>query len=118
MGSGSNNQPFQTFADYNNWIQRAIAFPALADSAIVYFKKGISANKVLPKAIVIKMIPQMQAMVTDSATKSLFYEPIWLMSGNFTDADKKKLAEAYTALIMQQIIPAYQKLALFLKTVY
>jgi len=118
MGGGTGNQPFKTPADYDNWLQRAAAFSSWTDSAIVYFKKGIAINYVLPKAAVVKMIPQMQAMVTDSAVKSLFYEPIKLMPSNFSDSDKHRLTAAYINLINKQIVPSYKKLALFLQTEY
>ena len=52
------------------------AFSAWTDSAIVYFKKGIESNYVLPATLVKKMIPQMEAMVVTDATKSLFYGPV------------------------------------------
>src|SRR5262245_7110825 len=54
LGSGTGSQPFKTVADYNNWLNRASNFPAWADSAIVYFKKGIAEGYVLPKALVVK----------------------------------------------------------------
>jgi uncharacterized protein (DUF885 family) len=117
MGGGT-YQPFRTPNDYDNWLQRVTAFSPWTDSAIVYFKKGIAINYVLPKAAVVKMIPQMQAMVTDSATKSLFYWPIKSMPSNFSETDKKRLTIAYINLINQQIVPSYKKLALFLKTEY
>ena len=111
MGGGTGNQPFKTVQDYDNWLKRATAFSAWTDSAIVYFKKGMAANYVLPKALVVKMIPQMQAMVTDSATKSLFYEPIKLMPASFSEADKSRLTAAYIDLIQQHIVPSYKHLA-------
>jgi len=118
MGSGTGNQPFKTVADYDNWLQRAGAFPAWADSAIVYFKKGMAANFVLPQAAVIKMIPQMEAMMSGTANKSLFYGPVTLMPSTFPDADKKRLTGAYIDLIEKDILPTYKKLGLFLQTVY
>ncbi len=118
MGTGSGNQPFKTVADYDNWLQRATAFSAWADSAIVYFKKGMEANYVLPKTIVVKMIPQMTAMLTDSASKSLFYEPIKIMPASFSTADKDRLTAAYSKLIVEQIIPSYKKLGAFLQIAY
>jgi len=118
MGSGTGIQPFKTVVDYENWIQRATAFSSWTDSAIVYFKKGMALNIVLPKAAVLKMIPQMKAMVTDSATKSLFYEPVKLMPANFSEADRKRLTSAYINLINEQIVPSYRKLAAFLQTDY
>jgi len=118
MGGGTGNQPFKTPTDYDNWLQRAAAFSSWTDSAIVYFKKGIALNYILPKAAVVKMIPQMQAMVTDSAVKSLFYEPIKLIPANFSETDKKRITIAYINLINKQIVPSYKKLALFLQTDY
>ena len=91
MGSGEGNQPFKTVQDYDNWLARAGAFPAWADSSIEYFKKGMATNFVLPKALVIKMIPQMQALVVKDATKSLFYGPISKLPTTFSDADKKTI---------------------------
>ncbi|MEO8768768.1 MAG: DUF885 domain-containing protein [Ferruginibacter sp.] len=118
MGSGTGNQPFNTVKDYDNWLQRVAAFSVWTDSAIVYFNKGIAANYTLPKAIVIKMIPQMQALVTDSATKSLFYEPIKLMPSTFSDDDKKRLKVAYIEMINKKIVPSYKKLAVYLEKEY
>jgi uncharacterized protein (DUF885 family) len=118
MGGGTGNQPFKTLMDYDNWLQRAAAFSSWTDSAIVYFKKGIAINYVLPKAAVVKMIPQMQAMVTDSASNSLFYEPIKLMPSNFSKPDRDRLTTSYINLINEQIVPSYKKLAEFLKTDY
>lgn len=118
MGSGEGNQPFKTVQDYDNWITRASVFPAWSDSAIEYFKKGMAANFVLPKTLVIKMIPQMQAMVVLDATKSLFYGPINKLPSTFSEADKKRLTDRYVTLINTQLVPSYKKLAAFLQTEY
>lgn len=117
MGGGT-YQPFRTPKDYDNWLQRATAFSSWTDSAIVYFKKGMAANYVLPKAAVVKMIPQMQAMVTDSAVKSLFYGPIKSMPANFSETDRNRLTSAFINVINQQIVPSYKKLSVFLQTEY
>lgn len=118
MGSGEGNQPFKTIKDYDDWIKRATAFSAWTDSAIVYFKKGMETGFVLPKSIVVKMVPQMQAMVTDSAQSSLFYGPVTKMPADFSDADKQRLTTAYIKLINEQIVPSYKKLAVFLNDEY
>ena len=118
FGSGEGAQPFKTVKDYDNWLQRATAFSAWGDSAIVYFKKGIAANYVLPKTLVVKMIPQMTDLVITDATKHLFYGPITKLPATFSEADKKRLTEAYSKLITEQIVPTYKKLGEFLKNEY
>lgn len=118
FGSGKVIQPFKTVKDYNDWIKRATAFSSWADSAIIYFKKGIAEGIVLPKALVEKMIPQMNSFVTADATKSLFYGPITNLPDSFSDAEKVQLTNAYVRLINEQLVPTYKKLRDFLQTEY
>ncbi|MDB5190905.1 MAG: hypothetical protein JWQ96_468 [Segetibacter sp.] len=118
LGSGDGNQPFKTVKDYENWLARAGRFAAWSDSAIVYFRKGMETKAVLPKSLVEKMIPQMQAMVTDDPTKSLFYQPMSKFPAGFAEADKNRLTESYKSLISQQLVPSYKKLGAFLQTEY
>lgn len=118
LGSGSGAQPFKTVEDYNNWEKRATKFSAWADSAIVYFKKGIDINFVLPKSLVLKMIPQMQNMVVTDVTKSLFYTPINNFPNSFSEQEKKSLTNHYVALINNYLIPGYKKLGDFLQNEY
>jgi len=118
FGSGSSLQPFKTVKDYRDWQKRATAFSAWADSAIIYFRRGIAANIVLPEALVIKMIPQMEAMIVSDPTKSLFYGPINKLPNSFSVAEKKLITGEYEKLITEQLIPAYKRLAGFLKNEY
>jgi uncharacterized protein (DUF885 family) len=118
LGSGTGNQPFKTVKDYDDWLSRAARFSVWADSSIAYFRKGIAANYVLPKALVVKMIPQMEAMQTTDATKSLYYGPVQKFPDGINDADKKRLTAAFTKLINEQLVPSYKKLGDFLKNEY
>jgi uncharacterized protein (DUF885 family) len=118
QGSGDGSQPFKTVKDYDNWLNRASQFSAWADSAIVYFRRGIEANVILPQALVKKMIPQMDAMVVNDATKSLFYGPVTKMPQSFGDSDRKRLTTAFVQLINQNIVPSYKKLGDFLRNDY
>lgn len=118
LGSGAGNQPFKTVKDYDDWVKRGAEFAVWSDSAIIYFKKGINAQFVLPKAIVEKMIPQMDAMPTADVQKSIFYTPVTNIPASFSDADKKRITEEYIRLIKEQLEPAYKKLSVFLKETY
>lgn len=118
LGSGESSQPFKTVTDYNNWLSRAKNFAAWSDSAIVYFKKGMDSSIVLPKVLVVKMIPQMQDLATTDTAKSVFYGPIKNMPTSFSAAQKDSLRLAYSTTINRYIIPSYKKLAAFLQTEY
>lgn len=117
-GAGTGAQPFKTIKDYDDWLKRLNAFSVWADTAIANFNKGVKAGVVLPKALVVKMIPQMQAMLVNDPTKSLFYGPVNLFPKNFSDADKKRLTDAYKKEIVEVIVPTYRKLGDYLQHDY
>jgi len=118
MGSGEGIAPFNTVKDYENWLARMKAFSVWTDSAILYFRKGIFDNYVLPKTLVIKMIPQMNAMVTADVKSNLFYGPVNKFPADFSDTTKKRLTAEYAEAIQQYIIPSYRKMGDFLKNEY
>ncbi len=118
LGSGSVIQPFKTVTDYDNWLKRVAVFPAYVDSAIVYFKKGMADGNLLPRAVVVKMIPQMQSMAAEDPKQSLFYGPVNLLPAGFAETEKQRLTNAYTKAINEQITPSFKKLGDFLQNEY
>lgn len=118
LGSGEGSQPFKTVKDYDDWLKRVSAFTVWGDTAIAEFRKGVVTGRVLPKSLVVKMIPQMTDLVVSDPTKSLFYGPIKKLPASFSAADKDRLTASYKKAISEQIVPTYQKLGTFLKTEY
>lgn len=118
LGNGTGAQPFKSVQDYDNWIKRVSVFPAYADSAIFYFRRGIKQNMVLPRSLVVKMIPQLNAHVVNEVQKSVFYGPINKFPADISEADKKRLIDAYTSLINDQLVPAYTRLRDFMQNEY
>ncbi|HVF82138.1 MAG TPA: DUF885 family protein, partial [Flavisolibacter sp.] len=106
-GSGTVVQPFKTVKDYEDWISRAQVFSAWTDSAILYFKRGMEQGIVLPKQLVVKMIPQVEAFVVDDPTKSVFYGPIKNLPATFSDTAKQRLIQSYQKLITETLVPSY-----------
>jgi len=118
LGSGESFQPFKTEKDYNNWISRMKQFSVWCDSAIAQFNKGIAHQYVLPKTLVIKMIPQMEAMTVSDSSKNIFFGPVKKFPSDFNDSLKRSLVKKYTQAIDSFIIPSYQKFTLFFKNKY
>ena len=118
LGSGSVIQPFATVKDYDNWSKRMLKGAAYLDSSIVYFRKGMAAGHVLPKALIVKIIPQLDAFNLKDIKESTFYGPIKNLPKSFSEADKKRITELYTNNIQQIILPAYSRLATFMKEEY
>ncbi len=118
LGSGKSAQPFNTVKDYEQWISRATAFSVWTDTAIANFRKGMKAGMVLPRALVLKVIPQLESLEQEDVTKSVFYGPVNTMPASFSTADKTRLTTAYKKLILEQLNPSYHKLRTFLQNEY
>ncbi|MBC7565600.1 MAG: DUF885 domain-containing protein [Pedobacter sp.] len=118
LGSGTGAQPFKTVKNYEDWLKRVSAFSVWADTAIANFRKGEASGIVLPKALVVKMIPQMQALVVTDPKASLFYGPINLIPKTFSAEEKQKLTQDYINAISTVIIPTYKRLGDFLQNEY
>ncbi len=118
LGSGSVIQPFATVKDYDNWLKRMNIGANYLDSCVVYFKKGLSKNYVLPKALVSKIIPQLKSFDVKNIEESTFYGPLKQFPASFSAQDKSRLTSAYTQAIQSKVLPAYKRLASFMENEY
>ena len=118
LGNGTGAQPFKTVKDYDNWLARGNRIPVLVDSIIADMQAGIAAGVVQPKALMVKVVPQYDAIIKDKPEDSLFWGPIANMPKDFGAADKARLTDAYRAMIGQQMMPAFRKLRDFIANDY
>ncbi|WP_126246232.1 DUF885 domain-containing protein [Chitinophaga rhizosphaerae] len=118
FGSGSGPQPFHTPEDYRKWSKRMIAFSDWVDTAIANFGKGKRHGVVLPKALVVKMIPQLTELAEKDSAKSVFYEPLRHFPAAFSEAEKQALRALYSQVVPQYVLRSYEKLAKYLENDY
>ncbi|HEY5850368.1 MAG TPA: DUF885 family protein [Lysobacter sp.] len=118
LGSGTGAQPFKTPADYENWRKRASLVPALFGQAIANSREGMKSGVVQPRALMVKVIPQLDALIKDKAEDTLFWGPIKTFPTGISDADKQRLIAEYKAMIEGQLMPAYRQLRAFINDEY
>jgi uncharacterized protein (DUF885 family) len=118
LGNGTGAQPFKTVKDYDNWLARGNRIPVLVDSIIADMRAGIAAGVVQPKALMVKVVPQYDAIIKDKPEDSLFWGPIANMPKDFGAADKARLTDAYRAMIGDKMMPAFRKLRDFIANDY
>lgn len=118
LGSGDGNQPFKTVKDCDDFLGRIHGFVIWCDTAVSNMKRGMEQKIVLPKALAEKIVPQLQAMVVRDVKESVFYGPLKKLPDSFSPDDKKRLTDAYTKAISEEVIPAYKKLYDFVKDEY
>lgn len=118
LASGSGAQPFKTVADYNNWLKRLEGYNEFLITALARMKEGVSKGYVLPKTLTEKMIPQFKEMANEDVPSHLFFMPIKKFPKDFSEADKKELANKYMALLKDKLIPAFKNIYNYLSTDY
>lgn len=118
LGSGKGNQPFKTPKDYDNFLERVNVFPAWVDTAIFNMKKGMAEGWVLPRSLVVKILPQLSAIAQKDVKESIFYAPVKDMPESYSPEDKQRIAAQYETAIAGKIIPSYQKLYDFFEKEY
>lgn len=118
LASGSGAQPFKTVEDYNNWLKRVDGYLVWMDSVETKMREGIKEGYVLPKSLIVKIVPQLEAMTEPVLEKHLFYSPVKNFPSDFSEEDKKQLTDAYSVMVQEKIIPAYKKLHDFMKSEY
>ncbi|MGG8497638.1 DUF885 domain-containing protein [Tenacibaculum sp. TC6] len=126
LASGSSAQPFKTVKDYDNWLQRLQQYNVWLVAAEKRMKEGIEKGYVLPTSLIKKVIPQFEGLSTLKKNKEgiidlsehLFYSPVNTLPDNFSDEDKKRITEEYTAFLSKTLIPSFKSLYNFLQTDY
>lgn len=118
LASGASAQPFKTVEDYNNWLKRLDGYIAWLHSAKKKMEEGIDLGHVLPKALIKKVLPQLESGAIDKLEEHLFYSPIKNMPEDFSEKDKNALTEAYSNKLTNELIPAYKSLHAFMSSDY
>ena len=95
-------------------------FPEWMNAATENFRDAMTNKIVLPKKLVLKMIPQMKAeeIITPDFNKNIFSGPVKNFPKGFTSAQKEKFTKLYQESVAKNIIPAYTKMGEFLEKEY
>jgi uncharacterized protein (DUF885 family) len=118
LGSGNGLQPFNTVKDYDDFLKRLDGFVQWTDQAIVNMRLGIERGYTLPRVLVEKTLPQLQAHVVARPEDSLYWGPITNLPGDFPAADRERLTAAYRASITDKVVPTYRRLHDFMRDEY
>lgn len=118
LGSGRLVQPFDTVKDYDNWLARARGFPKAVDGLIADMKKGMTQGIVSPKVLVQPVLAQLESLGTANLDANHYMAPVKKFPQSFSAADKARLTAAFTVLVRDQLVPAYQRLLVFMRDRY
>lgn len=118
FAAGESAQPFKTENDYKNFLKRMDLYAVWLDSAMVYMKKGMDKNVVLPKILSNKVMQQFDEMITEKAEDNIFFTTIKSMPSEITDSQKETLKKEYASTINDKLLPRFKKMVAFIKSEY
>ena len=118
LASAASAQPFNTVEDYYNWLKRLDGYVEWLNSAKLKMEEGSKNGYVLPKSLIVKVLPQLESGTIEDLENHLFYSPILTMPETFSEIDQAEITEAYTQKINENLIPAYSALYNYMKTDY
>ena len=118
IGAGRSVHPFKTVRNYEDFLRRVDGFVVWVDTAIARMNEGAARGITQPRVLMEKAVPQLEAQIVDDVRASLFYVPVANFPADFDAGTREALAAKYAEAIERKIIPAYRKLAAFIKDEY
>lgn len=110
--------PFRNVGDFENFVTRLRKIPVVMDQAIACMRVGIAEKLVLPRVVVEKIAPQLEAHIVGDALKSEFYKPIATSPKEIGPEDSRRLREEFEDAVLGSVVPAYGKLKDFVESEY
>ncbi len=102
--------PLDTFDDYQDWLTRMQALPALISQTITLMETGIEQGIVSPKAMMSRIPEQVKVHLVDDPQSSLFFAKFTTFPKTISPEQQRALTAQAKVIIENDITPAYQKL--------
>lgn len=110
---------FESAKDYQDWIKRLRAVPALVDQVIEVSRQGARDGLIQPRYLLEKLPAQIRRIAAAAGADSPFASPLKKLDKAVPDAAQRdELRRQLVAAIDQQVRPAYAKLAAFVQDEY
>jgi uncharacterized protein (DUF885 family) len=109
---------FDSVKDYDDYITRLRGYGKQFDDTVAIMRKGMVRQLMPPKILLEKAVKQTEDLADDKPDASPFAQPLQKLPKTFSAADQKRIREHLLAAIEQQVLPAYSRLAKFLKEEY
>ena len=118
LGSGRSYQPFETIKDYWNWHSRLGDFREWLLTAKSNMKEGIERGIVLPKSLIVKVLPQLKQLSDGSLNTNVFNQSYFNFPENIEKTDQYDIGFAFATKIIDTLNPIIDDLHEFMSTEY
>jgi uncharacterized protein (DUF885 family) len=109
---------FTTAKDYDDLTTRYRKIPKLFDQTIDFMRQGMAQGLMPPRFLLEKVAAQAEGLAAGPVEESPFAQPLAKFPKEIPEAEQKRIREAMLAAIRDSVVPAYVKLAKFVKEEY
>lgn len=103
--------------EFEDWRARTRSFVSWMNQAILNMRDGARRGYTLPRLVVEKTLPKLAALGEDKQA-NVFYESLRPTDDGGSDAERARLTAAMTAVISDEILPAYRAMHDFMQREY
>jgi uncharacterized protein (DUF885 family) len=109
---------FATVKDYDDYIARLRRVPALFEQNTVQMRNGLKNGQMPPQFLLEKVVRQCENIGAMSLASSPFMLPLQKIPADFSEAEQQRLRTEIEDALRLHVVPAYQKLAKFMREEY
>jgi uncharacterized protein (DUF885 family) len=110
--------PFDTVKDYDNYVARLNQIPRLFDQVMANMRQGMRDRLMPPRYLLEKVAAEALDIAAKTGENSPFARPIKEFPKGVPAAEQKRLRETILGAITNQVLPAYQRFAIFVRDDY
>jgi uncharacterized protein (DUF885 family) len=110
--------PFDVVSDYDNYIARLRKVPRLFGQLTANMQRGIRDRRVQPKLVSEKVLAQANSILAIPPEDSPFVAPTKKFPASISAVEQRRISREIDLAITRDVIPAYRKLAGFLRSQY
>jgi uncharacterized protein (DUF885 family) len=110
--------PFNSVADYDNYLARLHQIPHAFDQATANMRQGMRDGLMPPRYILEKVAAEADDVASKTGEDSPFAKPVKDFPSSVPAPEQKRLRDAVLTAIASQVVPAYQRFASFVRTEY
>jgi uncharacterized protein (DUF885 family) len=110
--------PFNSLQDYENYLSRLRQISRVFEQITANMRRGISDRLMQPRYLLDKVSTEAEDVAKQTGESNAFFGPLKQFPAAIQAADQKRLREDAHSVIATQIVPAYQKFAVFVRDEY
>ncbi|HLL75981.1 MAG TPA: DUF885 domain-containing protein [Pyrinomonadaceae bacterium] len=100
---------FETVKDYEDWLARLRAFPAMMDQTVALMREGARVRMIHPRVIMERIPAQIDKQITATADDSPYFKPFKKFPDSIPAAERERLTAAAREAVNQSVVPSYKK---------